>query len=560
MTFVPFARKYRPQTFADLIGQPHVTDTLTRALQQQRITQAYLFAGQRGVGKTSAARILAKCFNCEQGPTPSPCQTCVNCRAITQGNSLDVTEIDGASNRGIDEIRRLRESVPFAPTSGPFHVYIIDEVHMLTPEAFNALLKTLEEPPAHAKFVFATTAPTKVPATVLSRCQRFDFRRVEVPTIVQALGRIAKAERLAIDEPALYAIARAADGSLRDAEVVLEQLASFAAGSIREPDVTALLGLVESEALAAWSRAILARDAQQALTLLAQQVDQGREPLQLLGGLLRHVRNLLLVASHGGAGAADALVRLVDEPPERLEALRAQAAQSSPQELLMLLQVLANAYETVRRSPMAQTILELVVVRLATREQWQSLDEISRRLEQLSGGRAAAAPAALPSQTASPAPQPLPARSAAVERPAPAARAPVIREESRAAEGPVTIDALRALWPEFLQRLGEQKMSLAAYLAESRPQHVDGAVLTVGLPGFSLHQEVLTVLESRRLIERLLGELAGATLTVQYATLPEPVETPEPADASPGGAGAPPIVQDIVKLFNATILPPPRMR
>src|SRR3989338_2796489 len=210
MTFLPFARKYRPQTFADLIGQPHVTDTLTRALQQQRIAQAYLFAGQRGVGKTSAARILAKCFNCERGPTPTPCQTCVTCRAITQGNSLDVTEIDGASNRGIDEIRRLRESVPFAPTSGPFHLYIIDEVHMLTPEAFNALLKTLEEPPAHAKFVFATTAPTKVPATVLSRCQRFDFRRVEVPTIVQELGRIAKAERPAVDEAAPDAVARGA--------------------------------------------------------------------------------------------------------------------------------------------------------------------------------------------------------------------------------------------------------------------------------------------------------------------------------------------------------------
>ena len=185
MAYLPLARKYRPQTFADLIGQPHVTATLTKALESKRLAQAYLFAGQRGVGKTSAARILAKCLNCATGPTPAPCQTCPSCAQITQGNSLDVIEIDGASNRGIDEIRSLRETVPFAPTSGQFRVYIIDEVHMLTTEAFNALLKTLEEPPAHVKFIFATTAPTKVPATVLSRCQRFDFRRVEAATIVR---------------------------------------------------------------------------------------------------------------------------------------------------------------------------------------------------------------------------------------------------------------------------------------------------------------------------------------------------------------------------------------
>ncbi len=221
MSYLPLARKYRPQTFDELIGQPHVTETLMRALKTKRLGQAYLFAGQRGVGKTSAARILAKSLNCEQGPTPTPCNRCANCTQITEGRSLDVLEIDGASNRGIDEIRALRDTVGFAPTTGAFRVYIIDEVHMLTLEAFNALLKTLEEPPAHVRFIFATTAPGKVPATILSRCQRFDFRRLEVPTLVAALTTVATKERLSIEEPALYAVARSAEGSLRDAEVIL---------------------------------------------------------------------------------------------------------------------------------------------------------------------------------------------------------------------------------------------------------------------------------------------------------------------------------------------------
>src|SRR3989338_4357199 len=301
MSYLPLARKYRPQTFEDLHGQPHVTQTLTRALAGQKVAQAYLFTGQRGVGKTSAARIFAKCLNCEQGPTPAPCNACPNCAQIPQGNSLDVIEIDGASNRGIDEIRSLRESVPFAPASGHYRIYIIDEVHMLTTEAFNALLKTLEEPPAHVKFIFATTAVNKVPATILSRCQRFDFRRIEPGAIVKVLQGVAKSEKIPVEEPALFAIARAADGSLRDAEVVLEQLASFVQGPIREADVTSLLGAVESDALLAWTQAIIERDAPKTLAVLAAQAQQGKEMMQLLLGLLRHVRNLAILRGTVGA-------------------------------------------------------------------------------------------------------------------------------------------------------------------------------------------------------------------------------------------------------------------
>jgi len=554
MTHQPFARKYRPQTFDDLIGQPHITATLTKALEAKRLGQAYLFTGQRGVGKTSAARILAKCLNCEQGPAATPCNRCSSCTQITAGSSLDVLEIDGASNRGIDEIRILRETVPFAPTGGSFRVYIIDEVHMLTPEAFNALLKTLEEPPAHVKFIFATTAPHKVPATVLSRCQRFDFRRLESSVIVNTLARVAKTEKIHAEEPALYAIARAADGSLRDAEVIFEQLASFVSGAMSEADVTALVGAIESETLWALSQAILDHEVPKALAALQGQFEQGKEAAQLLAGLLRHLRNLLIVASTRQAPGREALLlRLIDEPADHLKRLEDQAKRSSEPELLMCLQALSGAYDLIRRSPMGQTILELVVIKLASREQWQSLSEISRRLEQLGAlppPPSSTAPAGPPLHRPNAMPQ------AALEAVSPSHEpSPAPMPSSAEMTSP---EALAAQWPVFLERLGALKMSLAAYLAEARPLHLEGSLLTIGLPAFALHQEVLTVLEHRRLIERLLAELYQTTILVQYATLPEPAE-PSAAPSAAESSAAPPIVQDIVKLFNATILDqPPR--
>ncbi len=556
MSYLPLARKYRPQTFEDLHGQPHVTTTLTRALAGQKVAQAYLFTGQRGVGKTSAARIFAKCLNCEKGPTPTPCNACPSCAQITQGNSLDVMEIDGASNRGIDEIRNLRESVPFAPAAGNFRIYIIDEVHMLTTEAFNALLKTLEEPPAHVKFIFATTAVNKVPATILSRCQRFDFRRIEPGAVVKVLQTVANSEKISAEEPALFAIARASDGSLRDAEVVLEQLASFVKGPIREADVTSLLGAIESDTLFAWTQAIIDRDAPAVLGTLAAQIQQGKEVMQLLLGLLRHVRNLAIVRNISGAPGSEALVaHLVDEPADHLKRLQEQAGRLPSGEWLLLLQLLLGAYDLMRRSPMPQTVLELVLIRAATREPWQSLDEISRRLEQL--GRSGAASSSDPVRAA--VPRPAPVQAAPVSTP-PRAAVPLKAEAVETTpQPPVELSSeLLAIWPPFLEQLGSQKMSLAAYLADARPLQLDEGRLTVGLPGFALHQEVLSVPEHRRIIEKLLSELYQRKVSVEYSVLP--------ADAAPASAAlspsadpaAPAIVQDIVKLFNATVLDRPR--
>ncbi len=568
--YLALARKYRPQAFADLIGQPHVTTTLSRAIEANRIGQAYLFTGQRGVGKTSAARILARCLNCHTGPTTTPCQQCPSCAAIRQGTSLDVVEIDGASNRGIDDIRQLREQVKLAPVHGRFRVYIIDEVHQITPDAFNALLKTLEEPPAHVKFIFATTVPQKIPATILSRCQRFDFRRLDSKTIVAALRRIAEAERLTVEEAALYAIARACDGSLRDAEVVLEQLSSFCDGPIGEADVTQLLGAVEQDGLVAWTQAILDRDASAALSLLAQQLNQGREVTQLLIGLLWHLRNLLVLrATATNSARREWLSQLVDVADDQRARLEAQAQQVSSEELLLMVQVLTGAYELARRSPFAQAILEFGLIKLTTRDSWVSLEQVVQRLEQLSQGPPARAGApvseARPSSAAGRAPAPVtmnePTSRPAANRMASGPNAPPAAET-------VSVIAVQALWPKVLERIGQHKMSLAAYLADAKPLAVTGSRLEVGLPGFTLHQEVVTRAEHLRFVEQALGEVIGQSLTVDYTTLPEPppesaANATSPAADQPGRAiaqpavdeAAPPIVQDIVQLFNATIIP-----
>ncbi len=261
MSYVVFALKWRPKNFDEIIGQEQIVTTLKNAIQKNRLAHAYLFAGPRGVGKTSTARILAKTLNCKAGPTLNPCQKCSSCIEISQGRSLDVIEIDGASNRGIDEIRTLRENVKFAPSGGKFKIYIIDEVHMLTTEAFNALLKTLEEPPEFVKFIFATTQPHKVIPTILSRCQRMDFRFIPVMEIIAQLERIVKAEKIDVDKEVLFAIARSSEGSLRDAESVLDQLTSFSKEKISLKDVISVLGLVEQDALFEITDKIIQKDA-----------------------------------------------------------------------------------------------------------------------------------------------------------------------------------------------------------------------------------------------------------------------------------------------------------
>jgi len=294
MEYQSLYRKWRPQTFEDIIGQKHITQTLINAISLNRISHAYIFSGPRGVGKTTTARILAKSLNCVEGPTPHPCNKCARCIRITDGYSMDVIEIDGASNRGIDDIRDLRNKVKFAPAEGKYKVYIIDEVHMLTTEAFNALLKTLEEPPSHVIFIFATTNPHKIPSTILSRCQWFNFRRIALEDIVAKLKMIVKDEKLKIDDKALDIIARNSTGSMRDAESVLDQIIAYCGKEITSQSVGEVLGIIEEEVFFELIEAIIKNDTLKGIEIINRTSDLGGDASQFIKNLMEYVHNLSL--------------------------------------------------------------------------------------------------------------------------------------------------------------------------------------------------------------------------------------------------------------------------
>jgi DNA polymerase III subunit gamma/tau len=371
------ARKCRPQVFEDVLGQEHVVRTLQNAITGGRIAHAFLFSGPRGVGKTSIARILAKALNCETGPTPTPCNQCVHCKEITGGNAIDVREIDGASNRGIDEIRELRENVKFAPASCRYKIYIIDEVHMLTREAFNALLKTLEEPPAHVIFIFATTENQKVPATILSRCQSFDFRRIPLKQIAENLKKIATEEKIRISDNGLSWIAEAGDGSLRDAQSIFDQVISYAGVEIEDPAVEEILGRSDRRFLFVLSEAVLARDAGRCLTIIDEAYNAGLDMRYFYQTLLGHFRNLLFT---GIAGERDALV---DLPAEEAIKLKAQAAGQTTETLQRYLEILMAEEESVRRSMNPRLNLEAVLCRMAYLSPLIPIEAVLARMEGL---------------------------------------------------------------------------------------------------------------------------------------------------------------------------------
>jgi DNA polymerase III subunit gamma/tau len=369
------ARKFRPQSFEDVAGQEHVVRTLCNAIGQGRVAHAFLFSGPRGVGKTSVARILAKSLNCEKGPTQTPCNVCANCREITEGSSLDVREIDGASNRGIDEIRELRENVRFAPAASKYKIYIIDEVHMLTREAFNALLKTLEEPPAHVIFIFATTENHKVPATILSRCQCYDFRRIALSEITANLGRVASAEGIRISPAALSWIAEAGDGSMRDAQSVFDQVISYAGMNINDNDVEEILGLADRKYLMRLSASVLERDAGNCLSILEEAYLAGVDMKHFYQMLLKHFRNMLLVKIAVDASSS------FDIAPEQIAALKKQTANASRETLQRYVEILIAEEDSFRHSQETRIKLETIIVRLAYLEPVIPIGEIIATIE-----------------------------------------------------------------------------------------------------------------------------------------------------------------------------------
>lgn len=381
------ARKWRPGLFDEVVGQVHVTRTLRNAISSGRIAHAYLFSGPRGVGKTTAARILAKCLNCATGPTTTPCNECASCKGITGGSSVDVFEIDGASNNSVDNVREISESVRYVPSQGKYKVYIIDEVHMLSTAAFNALLKTLEEPPAHAIFIFATTEVHKIPATILSRCQRFDFKRIPLREIQARLVEIATREGVRFEDKALYLIAREADGSMRDSQSLLEQVLSFSGGELREADVAEALGLMGRSVLYELSEAIIGKDARACLNIVEKVYKFGYDFKRGCSDLLEHIRDLTILKATGDAS-------LLDLPDSEIGRLLDLSGRVGLDRLHMLFSILSKGYEEVSRSAHPRYALEMTLLRAAHLDESEPVGALIERLEAVASrlGNAQASP------------------------------------------------------------------------------------------------------------------------------------------------------------------------
>jgi DNA polymerase-3 subunit gamma/tau len=392
-----FARKYRPQTFDEVVGQEHITRTLQNAISQSRLAQAYLFVGPRGIGKTSTARILAKALNCQQGPTVTPCGVCDACREIAEGNSLDVLEIDGASNNSVEHVRELRENAAYQPARGPYKIYLVDEVHMLSTAAFNALLKTLEEPPPHVKFIFATTEAQKVPATITSRCQRFDLRRIPAELIARHLQHIATNENVVLDDEAAATIAKGADGGLRDAESMLDQLVAFCGERITAEDVLSVFGFTGRETVEALCGSIFAQDASAALGIVATQAAAGKDLSRLMADLIAYLRDQLVRSVQAGKQA--------DVPVSR-------------DRLLALLDHFAEAESRLRWATDKRLYFDVAVIKAVHLLGEASLGDVIDTLVAIGGG------------------EPLPERPA--PRPIPAAPAPVAPTRAEPPPGPAT--------------------------------------------------------------------------------------------------------------------------
>lgn len=520
MSYIVFARKYRPKGFDEVIGQEHIATTLKNAIKDKRVAHAYLFSGPRGIGKTTTARILAKALNCEKGPTPTPCNKCISCKEITSGSSMDVIEIDGASNRGIDEVRGLRENVRFAPTHGSYKLYIIDEVHMLTPEAFNALLKTLEEPPPHVKFVFATTQPNKVLATVLSRCQRFDFRRISTADIVVKLKEIAKKESIKIDEDALFSIARQSEGSLRDAESILDQMNTFCSGDIKKDDIARILGIASEEMLEEFVRLTSKNDTAGALNFIDRLVNDGKDFTFFLLGIIEYFRNLLVakLCSKPEGLLADLAAHTVDKVIE-------QAAEFTQEELFYITNILTHTYESIKRSAQARVVFELAVVKITSRGSLAPLNEIMDKIEKLE--KKIQEGVVLPrvverkvQNNIQEAPAP---NKKEIKKIEPQSVDTAVNTVTDTAVGiaedgvDIELSKIEEIWPILLKIIRANKISIASYLLEANPLKCNNGTLTIGFPkNYSLHKEALEKRENRFMVEGALEDILKKKIMINF--------------------------------------------
>jgi DNA polymerase-3 subunit gamma/tau len=550
VSYQVFARKYRPQTFDDLVGQAHVTRTLKNAVEQNRLAHAYLFVGPRGTGKTSTARILSKALNCVNGPTVTPCGVCDSCKEIAGGNSLDVLEIDGASNNGVEQVRELRDNVRYAPSKGHFKIYIIDEVHMLTSAAFNALLKTLEEPPAHVKFIFATTEPQKVLPTILSRCQRFDLHRIPANLIAQHLQFIAGKEKIVLDPAAAHAIAKGADGGLRDAESMLDQLVAFCGDKIEEPDVLNVFGFTSEQTVAQFTGQILQGDTAAALELLHAEADNGKDMMKLMSDLISYLRDLLV-----GKVKPEALAD--DLNPDLQQSLETQAGLIETDRLLELIDQFAATEGRMKWAPNKRLHFEVALIKAIQTLNQVTLNEVIENLTALRDGKASVAGIDDPG--------PRQTKPKAVEK---AAEVTKRAEVEKPAEVPKSAGVTdpgyniepNEAWRKSVEKIRATRRLIAGWVEAGTALGIEGRFLVVGFPPEQkTAMESLSIQKTRDYIDAVLKEVSGQDLKIKFV-LKEGLPTPVPQEvAAPTKSESPatfkddPLIREALEIFKGEI-------
>jgi DNA polymerase-3 subunit gamma/tau len=550
VSYEVFARKYRPQTFDDLVGQTHVSRTLKNAVAQNRLAHAYLFVGPRGVGKTSTARILAKSLNCIKGPTITPCGECDNCQEIAAGNSLDVIEIDGASNNSVEDVRQLRENVRYAPAKGRYKIYLIDEVHMLSAAAFNALLKTLEEPPEHVKFIFATTEPQKVLPTILSRCQRFDLHRIPANLIAQHLQFIAGKEKITLEPAAAHAIARGAEGGLRDAESMLDQLVGFCGEKIGESDVLNVFGFTSEQTVVDLTGRILRGETPDAIDLLHQQSESGKDMMRLMSDLIAYLRDLLVFKAK-----PDALKEDVD--PDVQKSLAAHAELITTDGLLDLIDQFAAAEGRMKWAPNKKLHFEVAIIKAIQTLGQATLDEVIEKLGELRDGKtisqkesgsavAGASPAQPIAGIGDADRQKSAPKKTGITDPGYKSGAPRVEEKAEIVDP-------EKIWQKVLAKI-PAKSFLRTLSELVRPIGIDGRNFLLGhAPDDKPKVEALASANNRRQLETLLSEASGRDWSVKFVAKdgipPISADAAKPADSFKDD----PLIQEAIELFKAEI-------